>query len=120
MAARGDVVLARFPFTSQTGAKLRPVLVLAEIPGPYQDFIVLFISSQLGQATAGLDLILAPSDPAFQSSGLRMASVFRIGKVAAISRSLIAGVLGHLDPAVFDEIVRRLIRLLETDQVPGP
>jgi hypothetical protein len=59
---RGDVVLAHFPFTSQGGTKLRPVLILAEVPGPYPDFIVMFISSQVGQAVPGFDLVLGPTD----------------------------------------------------------
>jgi mRNA interferase MazF len=116
---RGDVVLARFPFTNQADTKLRPVLVLAEIPGAYRDYIVLFISSQLGQATPNFDVILGPSHPAFANSGLRTASVFRVGKVAALSDVLLAGTLGRLDQTVFVEIVRRLARLLETGQPPN-
>ena len=110
--------LARFPFTNQAGAKLRPVLILAEIPGAYRDYIVLFVSSQLGQASPNFDVILDPSHPAFASSGLRTASVFRVGKVAALSDALLAGTLGRLDQSVFDEIVGRLARLLETGQPP--
>lgn len=114
-----DVVLARFPFTSQSGTKLRPVLILARIPGPYPDFIVVFISSQVGQATPGFDLVLGPTDPAFARSGLKVPSVFRIGKVAALSSALLGGTLGHLDATVFDEIVRRLTHLLRTGQPPA-
>ena len=58
MARRGDVALARFPFTNLSGAKLRPVLVIAEAPGPHRDYIVLFISSQQQSAAA------APAAPA--------------------------------------------------------
>ncbi len=119
MPTRRDVVLARFPFTNQASAKLRPVLILAEIPGAYRDYIVLFISSQLGQATPNFDVILDPAHPAFVSSGLRTASVFRVGKVASLSDALLAGTLGRLDQSVFLEIVRRLARLLETDQPPN-
>jgi mRNA interferase MazF len=102
---RGEIVLARFPFTSQGGTKLRPVLILAEIPGPYPDFIVMFISSQLGQAVSGFDLVLGPTDPAFARSGLKVASVFRIGKVASLSSALLGGTLGRLDTSV----LRRLL-----------
>lgn len=113
MPARGDIVLGRFPFTDQRGATLRPVLVLAEVPGVYRDFIVLFISSQLRQAVLGLDVILDPNHSAFAGSGLKVASVFRIAKVASVSDALLAGTLGRLDEAVFADIIRRLIRLLE-------
>jgi mRNA interferase MazF len=115
----GDIVPAHFPFTSQGGTKLRPVLVLAEIPGPYPDFIVVFISSQLSQAVPGFDLVLGPTDPAFPRSGLKVASVFRIGKVASISGALLGGTLGHLDAAILKEIVRRLTHLFRPGQPPA-
>lgn len=120
MPARGDVVLARFPFTDQRGTKLRPVLVLAEVPGAYRDFIVLFISSQLGQAAPSLDVILDPSHPAFAGSGLKVASVFRTAKLASVSDALLAGTLGRLDDAVLADIIRRLVRLLEHGPPPRP
>ncbi len=116
MPQRGDIVLAHFPFTTQGATKLRPVLVLSEIPGPYPDFIVVFISSQVSLAVPGFDLVLAPTDPAFARSGLKVASVFRIGKLASLSGALLGGTLGHLDTAVFDEIVRRLTYLLRAGQ----
>lgn len=104
MPRRRDILLARFPFTDQSQAKLRPVLILAEVPGNYRDYVVLFISSQLGQATE-LDLALTPDSPAFASSGLKVASVFKVGKVATISDGLMVGVLGQLQRAVFDDVL---------------
>ena len=120
MPQRGEVVLARFPFTDMSGARLRPFLVLAEIPGRYRDFIVLFISSQLSQATPGLDLVLDPSYSAFAGSGLKVPSVFRIGKVASMSEALLAGPLGRLEAGVFQEVIHRLSSLLETGRPPAP
>jgi mRNA interferase MazF len=99
--SRGQIVLARFPFTDGTGTKLRPLLVLAEIPGAYRDVLVMFITSQLGQAAQGLDVVLTQSHPAFDSSGLKTPSVFRIAKVASISDRVVVGTLGYLNAAVF-------------------
>lgn len=118
MPRRGDIVLARFPFTDQNGAKLRPVLILLETPGAHQDFMVMFVSSRRSQAVPGLDVILDQSRPSFGGSGLRTASVFRVGKVASMSHALIAGTLGHLDSVVFDDLVHRLTRLLATGRPP--
>jgi mRNA interferase MazF len=119
MAARGDIALARFPFTDQTQARLRPVLILAEVPGRYRDFIVMFISSQLNQAVPQLDFVLNPSDPTFAASGLKVPSVFRIAKIAALSDALMVGTLGRMDATTFDEILRRLVGLLQTGR-PSP
>jgi mRNA interferase MazF len=112
--ARGDIVLARFPFTDGSGTKLRPVLVLARVPGPYDDYLVLFISSQLRTAAAGIDVVLGRQHPAFAASGLKVPSVLRIGKLATISNALIVGPLGRLDATLITDIVRRLITLLRS------
>jgi hypothetical protein len=74
VTARGDVVLARFPFADRRGAKLRPGLVLARTPGPHNDFLVLFISSQVRIAVPGVDIILDRQHPAFARSGLKLPS----------------------------------------------
>ena len=113
MTARGDIVLAKFPFTDRQGAKLRPVLVLARVPGPHDDYLVLFISSQVRLAVAGVDVVLGPQHPAFARSGLKLPSVLRIGKVATISDALIIGPLGLIGDPLLSDVVWRLTRLLE-------
>jgi mRNA interferase MazF len=110
---RGDVVLARFPFADGSGTKLRPVLVLARVPGPHDDYLVLFISSQLRTAVTGVDVVLGRQHPAFGSSGLKVPSVLRIGKLATISSALILGPLGKIGDPLLDDVVRRLMSLLE-------
>jgi len=111
--SRGDIVLARFPFTDGSGTKLRPVLVLAEVPGPHDDYLALFISSQIRLAVPGVDVVLGATHPAFGQSGLRLPSVLRVGKIATISEALILGPLGTLPEPLLSEIISRLVRLLE-------
>lgn len=86
--------------------------MLARVLGPYDDYLVAFVSSQLSHAVAGFDMVLDRSHPAFSLSGLKVSLVIRVGKVASISRVLFAGPLGHLDQTVFDELIRRLTGLL--------
>jgi hypothetical protein len=43
----GHVVLIRLPQTTGGPAKLRPALVLAILPGPYQNVLICGISTQL-------------------------------------------------------------------------
>jgi mRNA interferase MazF len=118
MIQRGDVVLARFPFTDRIGTKIRPVLVLLEIPGPHQDFLVMFISSQRRQAIAGVDVVLEPTDPIFAGTGLKTASVFKVAKVATLSEALLIGAIGRLDDELFGMLLKRLARLLQTGRLP--
>ena len=42
--------------------------------------------------------------------------MFRIGKLASMSSVLIVGTLGTLEQPVFDEVVRRVTRLLQAAQ----
>jgi mRNA interferase MazF len=108
----GEVVLARFPFTDGSGTKLRPVLVLAKVPGPHDDYLVLFISSQIRTAVVGIDIVLSRQHPMFARSGLKVPSVLRIGKLATISSALILGPLGTIDDPLLADIVHRLSNLL--------
>ena len=112
MHQRGEIVLGRFPFTDGSGAKFRPLLVLAAAPGSYPDYLVMFITSQLTHAVPGVDLVLGPGDPQFAGTGLKVASAFRVGKIATISDALIAGSLGQLASAAHDMVVARLVDLL--------
>ena len=118
MIQRGDVVLARFPFTDRIGAKIRPVLVLAEVPGPYRDFLVMFISSQRRRAIPEVDVILEPTNPAFAGTGLKTASVFKVAKVATLSEALLIGAIGRLDGELFRILIERLVHLLQTGRLP--
>lgn len=106
-------MLARFPFTDGSGTKLRPVVVLADVPGPHDDYLVLFISSQLRTAVVGVDIVLDRQHPSFASSGLKVPSVLRIGKLATISAALIVGPLGTLTEPYLAGLVRRVTELLE-------
>ena len=49
MIAEGQIFLFKFPQTDQQEGKLRPALVLRELPGKYNDWLICMISSQLHQ-----------------------------------------------------------------------
>jgi mRNA interferase MazF len=89
------------------------VLVLARVPGPHDDYLVLFISSQLRTAVQGTDVVLDRQHPAFATSGLKVPSVLRIGKLATISNALIVGPLGKIDDPWLANIVQRIVDPLE-------
>ena len=104
--------------TDRIGAKIRPVLVLAEVPGPYRDFLVMFISSQRRRAIPEVDVILEPTNPAFAGTGLKTASVFKVAKVATLSEALLIGAIGRLDGELFRMLIERLVHLLQTGRLP--
>jgi mRNA interferase MazF len=108
--ARGDVVLTRFPFTDLTGASLRPAVVVSyEQIG--QDLVLTAISSVVRGTPAPTDYTLETTDPGFALTGLRVTSVIRMHKLAAVERSVIVRRLGRLGPQL-EAAVDRLLRMV--------
>jgi PemK-like, MazF-like toxin of type II toxin-antitoxin system len=79
--SRGDVVLARFPFTDLTGSSLRPALVISAGPIGH-DIIIAAISSVVRGNLAATDFLVETTHPEFNQTGLRLASVIRLHKLA--------------------------------------
>ena len=91
-----DVVLVTFPFTDLAGKKLRPALVVGRPLG--DDVIMAFISSRADVAAGAAELTMAPPDPEFAPTGLRVASRVRLNKIATLHRSLVRRRLGRIGP----------------------
>lgn len=85
--ARGDVVLTRFPFTDLTG------------------------SSVVRGTLALTDYTAETTHPEFVLIGLRVTSVIRTHKLAAVERPVIVRRLGRLGPQLQAE-VDRLLRMV--------
>ena len=49
MISEGQIVLFKFPQTDQKEGKLRPALILHELPGRFNDWLVCMISSKVDQ-----------------------------------------------------------------------
>src|SRR5205823_2199996 len=108
--ARGDVVLTKFPFTDLTGSAVRPALVVSQgLIG--QDLVLAAISSVLRGSLSPTDFTVDTSHPEFPQTGLRVTSVFRMHKLAAVERSIINRRLGHIGPLLGAEM-DRLLRLV--------
>ena len=96
MIREGQVVLFRFPQTDQTAGKLRPALVLRRLPGSHDDWLICMISSQLDQEVRGFDEAVRPGDQDFGNSGLKMASLIRISRLAVVAGGLLLGAVGQV------------------------
>jgi hypothetical protein len=66
------------------------------------------ISSQLHQLVSDFDLILEDSHPAFENSGLRASSIFRLANPAVLSPADIAGTIGFLEKELHERLLRNL------------
>ena len=113
MITEAQIVLFRFPQTDQTEAKLRPALVLRRLPGQYNDWIICMISSQLHQEIPDFDEVITPSDSDFQQSGLKLASVIRISRLAVVNSDVLLGKLGQIDTQRLSRIKQRLANWIQ-------
>ncbi|GLV48938.1 hypothetical protein TJA_20410 [Thermus sp. LT1-2-5] len=104
----GALALLRFPHTDLSLGKPRPVLLLTPTPGPYPDWLVAMVSSQLDQAVPGLDETLLETDPDFPETSLKRASVVRLSRLAVVDKSLLLGKLGAISPERLRRIQARL------------
>lgn len=71
MKKAGQIVLFEFPQTDFESVKQRPVLLLAQLPGDYDDWLICMISSRLHQYIEGVDEIIREDSPDFIQSGLK-------------------------------------------------
>jgi mRNA interferase MazF len=104
----GDVVLITLPQLGGATPKLRPALLLSDLPGPYQHLLLCGISTQLHHLEANWDELVQGGDADFPSSGLHRASLIRLSYLYAADPSEIAGVIGAIDPSRVQRLRQRL------------
>ena len=107
MIKEGQIVLFKFPLADKSDTKLRPALVIREIPGRYGDWLACMISSQLSQQVAGFDEVMDTKATDWEKSGLRIPSVIRVARVAVVHESVFLGGIGEVDPSRLDRIKQK-------------
>ena len=112
MMKPGDVVLIQLPQVAGGPPKSRPALVLALLPGAYQNVLICGISTQLQDLQPDWDDEIAPSDADFSQSGLRRASAIRPSYLYGADLREISGVIGRVDRRRLNRVQNRLAALL--------
>lgn len=118
MITEGQVVLFRFPQTDQQSGKLRPALIVRRLPGRYEDWLICMISSQLSQEIPGFDEIITIDDPDFRDSGLKMASLVRIGRLAVVNTDMLLGQIGRMNDDRLARIKQKLSKWIQSTISP--
>ncbi len=114
----GAVSLVRFPQSDLTRGKLRPVVLLAQLPGPYEDWLVCALSSRVHARIPDWDEVIEAADEDFPGSGLKLPSLIRLSKLAALHSSILEGVLGRISEVRLRRLLKRLSRFLEGQRPP--
>lgn len=108
MKEAGQVVVFRFPQTDLEEGKLRPALLLGQLPGNYDDWLICMISSQTHQSVQGFDEIVHENDNDFGESGLKVTSVIRVGRLAVMSGDILIGAIGQVSSERLSRVKKNL------------
>lgn len=103
---QGDLALASLPQADGL-IKPRPAVLLRRMP-PFDDWLVCGVSTQLQQRVIDFDELIQPSDADFGESGLKAASIIRLGFLSTIPARRFHGVFGSISPERYQRIMRRL------------
>lgn len=117
MKQPGQLGLVPFPHADLTPGKPRPVLLLARVPGPYDDWLVCMLSTQRHQAIPGFDEVIDGDAPDFAKSGLKSPSVIRIARLAVIADEMLLGSIGAISEARLTRIKHRLANWIQGTEV---
>ena len=98
MKEAGQVVLFRFPQTDLEEGKHRPALLLGKLPGEYDDWLICMVSSQTQRCVPDFDEIVREGDADYAESGLKVASLIRLGRLAVVHGEILMGAIGRISP----------------------
>jgi len=108
----GEIYLANFPFGGSLGMKLRPVLLLTGPVGTVPEVVTAYISSAIPPTLLPSDLELDPSTQEHRSTNLKVRSVLRLHKLAALHDRLLVRRLGQISPTTQQAVNSKLKVLL--------
>ncbi len=94
--------------------KHRPVILLRRMP-PFGDWLICGVSTQIHQRVVGFDETIEPSHPDFVRSGLKAASLIRLGFLAVLPDDHFLGILGSISRERHVRLLRRLSSFLTTE-----
>jgi mRNA interferase MazF len=113
----GDIALAPLP-QADGQIKNRPVVLLCRLP-PFGDFLVCGVSTQLHQRVADFDEVIEKADKEFPTSGLKAASLIRLGFLAVLPETALLGKIGVVSSARRERLLANLCRQLKPPEQPG-
>jgi mRNA interferase MazF len=104
----GDVLLVTYPFTDQSAAKQRPVLVISQTRfNQGQDIIVLPLSSRVDVGDP-FGFPIYESDAFFRNTGLRVSSSVKWSKPMTISSVVVTRKLGVVPAETMRQLAEKL------------
>ena len=110
MVSEGDLIVADLP-QADGRTKPRPVLLLRQLPG-FGDFLVCGVSTQIHQAQADFDWIIADTDTFFEATGLQTSSVIRLNFLSTLPTRRMTRHLGRVPATILATLQSNLASYL--------
>jgi mRNA-degrading endonuclease toxin of MazEF toxin-antitoxin module len=107
MTARGDVVIVQFPYQDGSRGKNRPALVIQCDANNrrLQNTVVAMITGNVQRADSeATQLLVDPSTPDGQCSGLHAASAVKCENLFTIAQADVLRTIGHLSPPMVAKV----------------
>lgn len=107
----GSIALARIQQTDGR-LKLPPIVMLSKM-FPYSDLLVCVVSSKLRHEVKDFDDVIETNAADYKFSGLKVSSLIRLGLLAMIPRSAIAGEIGNISKERLIKLRKRLAEYIK-------
>ena len=103
---RGDVVLVHFPFSSGTGSKLRPALVVQNDHnnGRLSNTIIAMMTGTTHRSSEATQVLIDVTTPDGKQSGLHFTSAVTCENLFTIKQSVIRGTIGSFPSTLMQQI----------------
>jgi mRNA interferase MazF len=108
MIEPGQIVLFRFPYTNLQEGKMHPALIVAKIPGRFDDWLTCAISTQLHQQIPDFDETIKERDEDYALSGLKSESLIRVCRMGVLEGIVFEGAIGKITDKRLNRIKSRL------------
>lgn len=104
--SRGDVILVQFPYSSGTGSKLRPALVVQPDPNNRRltNVILVPITTTIQRAGELTQYFVDARSAIGKAAGLRHTSVVSCENLTTVAQSLVRRRLGRLPQDAMDQV----------------
>ncbi len=104
----GDICLVEYPFTDNSGSKVRPVLIVSKNQYNHGDDRVVIPVSSAPEPGDPHVVFMSAESTHFRQSGLRTDSAFKFAKPLTVARSLFRRRIGALDAGILSEVQAKL------------
>jgi mRNA interferase MazF len=107
------IVLVPFPFDDLSSSKVRPAVCLTNAIGPHQHVVLAFITSRVPIQPLPSDVVVEPTSPEFDRTGLRVPSTIQLHRLITVTTALLRRELGIVPSVMQAEVDQRLRQLFE-------